>query len=423
MPFLFFLSYCGDDGRGGLVDEFHADLCDEIRRRTTEPENSIGFQYTDMAEGTLWRPWVSDALGTCRVFVPLYSPRYFRTRFCGQEWGIFAERQRRYEQQQGHAPELIVPVLWENVFAQGARAAVPSFATDIWTRNGAYTEAYRTSGLRKLVKLKTRYSGEYHDVIDRLAGVIIDAAETHELPASSEQIDFVTAPDVFQSTGGDLAESVVPAPHAGAADSGGPRHVHLVVAAPTADEAAREREDVACYGKRSEDWMPYRPESPKPVVRYAMAVADEQDLTPHPVGVHDGLPALLDEAESAGELVVLLVDAWATRIPAYVEALRPYDNNFYGNCAVLVPWNPLDEETAAASRTLSDSLLKLFYKNARVPHPTFRNALHTVEDFVHALRDVLIRTQSFVFEQHPVPEAANVGPFVARPQLDGPGGH
>ena len=60
MPFLFFLSYCGDDGRGGYVSEFYDDLRDEIRRRTTEPEEDIGFQYVGMQEGTLWRDAVSD---------------------------------------------------------------------------------------------------------------------------------------------------------------------------------------------------------------------------------------------------------------------------------------------------------------------------------------------------------------------------
>jgi hypothetical protein len=45
-----------------------------------------------------------------------------------------------------------------------------------------------------------------------------------------------------------------------------------------------------------------------------------------------------------------------------------------------------------------------------------------VEEFTQALREVLIRTQSFVFEQHPVSELVNAGAFVPRPLLEGPGG-
>ncbi|WP_371408742.1 TIR-like protein FxsC [Micromonospora zamorensis] len=419
MPFLFFLSYCGDDGRGGYVSDFYDDLRDEIRRRTTEAEEDIGFQYVDMQEGTLWRDTVSESLGSCRVFVPLYSPRYFRARFCGQEWGIFAERQRRYEQQHGHAPELIVPVLWEDVFADGP-GLIPKIADDIWAKNESLAGPYLTSGMRKLVQHKTRYRDEYHDVVERIAGVIIRAAGQYPLPVSPGPIDFDTAPDVFQPDG---CESVSAAlqQRPGETSGGGPRHVHLVVAAPTAAEAAQKRTNVDCYGRRSEDWMPYLPAAAKPVVRYAMTVADEQDLTPHPVGVSDGLSTLLEEAESAGELVVLLVDAWATCIPAYADVLRPYDDRLYGNCAVLLPWNPTDEESKAQIPALVESVVSLFKKNARIPHPTFRGSLHSLDEFKQALREVLIKTQSFVFEQHPVPELVNAGAFVARPQLEGPG--
>ncbi|WP_158289904.1 TIR-like protein FxsC [Micromonospora sp. S4605] len=419
MTFLFFLSYSGEDARGGYVDEFYADLADVLMRRTTEPEDSIGFQYTGMREGTLWRPEVADVLRTCRVFVPLYSPRYFRTRFCGQEWGAFAERQRAYEQRQGCLPELIVPVLWETVFA-GDADQIPRIAADVWAKSKELAGPYQQFGLRRLVKLKTRFGDAYDDVVEHLAGVIIEAARQYELPASDDPLDFDAAPNVFESTDCGT-EALVPAQRVGESAGGGPRHVHLVVAAPTVTEAAQQRTDVVSYGNRSEDWMPYRPVEPRPVVRCAMRVAEEQDLTPHPVGVLDRLSELLDKAEADGELVVLLVDAWATRIPAYTEALTPYDSRLYGNCGVLLPWNPADEENKAHEKELHSSVLSVFNRNARLPHPTFRGALHSVDDFMQALREVLVRIQSFVFEQHDVPELANVGAFVARPQLEGPG--
>ncbi|MBC3842855.1 hypothetical protein GXW82_29795 [Streptacidiphilus sp. 4-A2] len=43
--------------------------------------------------GEGWVGRLSDALASCRVFVPLYSPRYFRSEPCGQEWRGFASRQ------------------------------------------------------------------------------------------------------------------------------------------------------------------------------------------------------------------------------------------------------------------------------------------------------------------------------------------
>ncbi|WP_431932431.1 FxsC protein [Micromonospora sp. RP3T] len=420
MSFLFFLSYCGDDGRGGLVSDFFKDLTDEIRRRTKLEEDRIGFEYGGMDDGTRWRPTVAKALGTCSVFVPLYSPRYFEAPFCGQEWGIFADRLRSYEQEHGVTPELIVPVLWENVFDEG-QVGIPRPAQDIWARAGALGKQQSPINLRKLVQHKERYRDQYHDVLDLLVSRIRAVAARYELPAYDAAIDFDSAPDVFRPAVGDDGDSPVPRPRAGEPGTSGPRHVHLVVAAPTATEAAEKRAELHRYGTRSEDWMPYLPEAVKPVVRYAMTVADEQDLTSHPVGASEKLPELLTDAESANELVVLLVDAWATLIPAYAEALEPYDDHFYGNCAVLVPWNPADAESTANVTRLQESVSTLFAKNMRVPHPNFHHSLRTVDEFQQTLREVLIRTQKFVFERRPVPEFAEAVPIVDRPILDGPG--
>ncbi|WFE36004.1 TIR-like protein FxsC [Micromonospora sp. WMMD975] len=419
MSFLFFLSYSGVDGNGVYVGEFFKDLSEEIRRSTDLEESRIGFAYGGMRDGTQWRPTVAKALATCRVFVPLYSPRYFRARFCGQEWGIFAERLRAYEQEHGTTPDLIVPVLWEDVFDDG-QLQIPRLAEDIWARSGTLGDAQKPTGVRRLVQQKARYRDEYHDVVYQLVARIRAVAAEHELPAYDAAIDFDTAADVFRPAG-DGDECLVPRPRPGEPGTSGPRHVHLVVAAPTATEAAEKRTDVHRYGTRSEDWMPYLPEAVKPVVRYAMTVADEQDLTSHPVGAAEKLPDLLADAESANELVVLLVDAWATLIPAYVEALAPYDDGFYGNCAVLVPWNPADEESTSNVAVLKESVTTLFAKNIRVPHPTFHHSLRNVDEFTDALRQVLIRTQKFVFEKHPVPDFADAAPIVARPILDGPG--
>ncbi|MFI6131621.1 FxsC protein [Micromonospora sp. NPDC051141] len=420
MSFLFFLSYCGEDGRGGLVSDFFTDLSDEIRRSTNLPEDRIGFEYGRMDDGTQWRPTVAKALGTCNVFVPLYSPRYFDARFCGQEWGIFADRLRSYEQEHGVTPELIVPVLWEDVFGAG-QVGIPRLAQDIWARSGVLGTQQPPIALRKMVQQKARHRDRYDDFLDQLVDRIRTVAARYELPAYDAAIDFDTAPDVFRPVAGEDGDSPVPRPRAGEPCTSGPRHVHLVVAAPTATEAAEKRVDVDRYGTRSEDWMPYLPEAVKPVVRYAMTVADEQDLTSHPVGASEKLPELLTDAESANELVVLLVDAWATLIPAYAEALEPYDHHFYGNCAVLVPWNPADAESTANVTTLGASVSNLFAKNMRVPHPNFHHSLRSVDEFQQTLREVLIRTQKFVFERHPVPEFADAAPVVDRPILDGPG--
>ncbi|MGH3937625.1 MAG: TIR domain-containing protein, partial [Pseudonocardiaceae bacterium] len=114
--------------------------------------------------GSRWPDRLSEALGTCRVFLALYSPRYFGSEYCGKEWSIFSERVREYEIQQNGAAELIIPVLWEPT-----PHGIPAVARQLQYDEDHFPDIYRQIGLRRIVQLQGRREEEYDIIVNVLA--------------------------------------------------------------------------------------------------------------------------------------------------------------------------------------------------------------------------------------------------------------
>ena len=65
--------------------------------------------------GDGWPEKLSENLASCRVFVPLFSPRYFTSEMCGREWYAFNERILRARAVGAGSVPAIVPALWTHV--------------------------------------------------------------------------------------------------------------------------------------------------------------------------------------------------------------------------------------------------------------------------------------------------------------------
>ncbi len=97
----FFLSYARTpkrdpsdrDDPDRWVNKLYKDLCGAILQMTDARPEEAGFMDRDNKLGTEWSPELTAALAKCRVFVPLYSRRYFESDNCGREWFAFARRE------------------------------------------------------------------------------------------------------------------------------------------------------------------------------------------------------------------------------------------------------------------------------------------------------------------------------------------
>src|SRR5689334_11053809 len=111
----FFLSYArsryrpeGADPDRWIVKLFN-DLCQDVGIATGM--QVPGFMDRQIPVGTAWPDHLADALANCRVFVPLFSPSYFVSDYCGKEWAAFVKRVER-QAAGAERPLAIIPALW-----------------------------------------------------------------------------------------------------------------------------------------------------------------------------------------------------------------------------------------------------------------------------------------------------------------------
>lgn len=115
---------------------------------------------------------LSLALANCRVFVPLYSPRYFGSEQCGREWSAFAGRAADMSVRGAVGVEAIIPALWVPVRPE----QLPEAARSIHYLFGDYGGAYATHGFYRLMRL-SKYQDDYEEAVYELACRIRDVAE------------------------------------------------------------------------------------------------------------------------------------------------------------------------------------------------------------------------------------------------------
>jgi FxsC-like protein len=178
------------------------------------------------------------------------------------------------------------------------------------------------------------------------------------------------------------------------------------------------RTDLRFYGAHRQDWAPYRPALPIPLAAHTRTLLAER-LYALDVADLDGLDHCIDQARNNNDIVVLLVDAWITRLKGYQQVLAAFDKNG-PTAAVLVPANRDDTESAGHRKELSSSVSRTFRNSAARRDVMFRSAIDTPvgfdADLVAALEEARNRIfqQGLVFRQ--LPETSPR----ARPVLEGP---
>ena len=180
----FFLSYArtpkrhpedpGDPDR--WVVKLYRDLCEAIYQMTDVRQGDAGFMDTAVYPDNRRPREFATALATCRVFVPLYSQRYFASENCGREWQAFAQRKSSGTAQTGTRPQAIVPALWAPLH----ETELPEVAKVIQFVHHDFGPRYDAQGFYGFIKL-SRFRADYQLAVHRLANRIIDVADTTPL--------------------------------------------------------------------------------------------------------------------------------------------------------------------------------------------------------------------------------------------------
>jgi FxsC-like protein len=421
-PPYFFLSYARtprydlDDQKDPAkwVHKLYNDLCATIIELITG--RIPGFMDRDMHVGDEWQRKVADALATCRVFVPLYSPRYFTSEFCGKEWSAFALRVLSEKARNPDITVAIVPALWVPV----EEDALPSVARSIQFRHEDLGDRYCREGFFGIMKL-SRYRDDYMVAVQRLARRIVAVAKQNEI-SPGPQVDIVSLPDAFHGgiaipTGRSAGKpAAAGTPVTGSADA---KDMRLTVVAPDLANVPEGRSSVY-YGERPRDWCPYFPDIRQPITDYAAGLTEYFGCRPNVASFDEHLKHLLNGPGAPG---LYIIDAWAARNPFYCEQLKHIDELNQHWTSVLLPWNMSDQETTEAERELRRDLRAyLSRKLADIPHK-FREAavdIQTLQEFAHVMTGMAMQMlRRFLKDVPPNPPPG--GPQGERPRLRPPG--
>jgi FxsC-like protein len=290
----FFLSYAhsAPDSQGTLADPdrwvkaFYGDLHEEVRRLARpNAELDIGFYDQLLPPGSDWKELLAAKLGAAEVFVPLYSPGYFKRSWPMWERDSFGQRVADSE------PTLVshvVPVLWLPIPLWDRRPELEQ-ALEL-ARN---TPAYAANGMRALCALRS-YRRQYLTVLDLLARRIVAVAEGSPLGASEPLA---------------LGDPPMPEP-----DQSDTPFAVMVLAARNTDLPPGRRGDA--YGDRATAWRPFADPHAVPVAEYTANVAEQLGLPTRTIDVLSG-----GEVPS-GSPGLLLIDPWIVSSPEGVAALQ-----------------------------------------------------------------------------------------------------
>ncbi|RAG83106.1 hypothetical protein DN069_24015 [Streptacidiphilus pinicola] len=368
----FFLSYAHSPRVPGAARErrthweerLFQDLCEAVAELAGLDENEpVGFMDAGEHEDENWSERITEALAHCRVFVPLYSPRYFRSEACGQEWAAFTSRQVLFNRPGLHAGQIngVVPVQWVP-FEEGD---LPDVARPLQYAHRSFGEDYETDGLLSLSRL-SYFRPQYELAVLRLAQTIVRVAQQTTITVGRRR-DFQSRPSAFRPPDQrrQLRIAVM------ACD------VHNLPPGRSADT----------YGISAVDWQPYR-DTTGSLARRAAYVARQAEFHPSIHEFEEEAHRLLrgDAPASPG---LLLLDRWSLLDRDRRELLRRFDAENPTWVGVLEPWPGDDPESERRNdeltRLADDTLRHMRAARRRLYGLRANDALAMLEDFEHAL--------------------------------------
>jgi FxsC-like protein len=329
--------------------KFYRDLCADIVQLT----GTTAPGYMDQQRLPIGAEWPTDlthALSTCRVFLPVYSPQYFNSVFCGKEWAIFSRRLERHARG-GPSPPVIIPAMWTAMDP----AELPEFARKVHHDHADLPPHYLRQGLYGIMKLD-KYRDAYKETVLCLARAIVQAAAIALPPLDeAERTPLDLAPNAFADVERP-ADSV---------------DVRVTVAACDLNSLPPDR-DQFYYGRKPLGWSPYRERDQRPVAEFAEAII-------RGMGHRAELKELSAGPEETARPDVLLVDIWAADDARLSGDLERSNGS---TALVLLPVDDEDEQSAehrerleAAMNSLIGASLAKWGSRRYVHHDQFHESL------------------------------------------------
>src|SRR5262249_27276579 len=159
-----FFSFASIDWKKGKNDDlqkFFNDLEEKLRELGVD--GRAFFAPDTIERGSEWEKELKKALPASAVLVPMYSPNYFKSVWCGKEWEVFWQRQQENESARPPDvtnPDVILPVIWGS--AQFLK--MPKRVEELQNQHAATdSKDYKENGLGYMMQSPRRFSTQYRD--------------------------------------------------------------------------------------------------------------------------------------------------------------------------------------------------------------------------------------------------------------------
>lgn len=178
--------HADDDADSGRIAQLARDVRAQFEMLTGE-SIQLFLDRDELGWGDDWRPEIDASLASVAFFVPVLTPRYFRSKECRRELNFFARRAERLG-----IKELVLPVLW--VTFPGLHDERPD--DEVVT----LVKRFQWSDWTEL-KFSELGSGEYRKAVAQLAERLVQANSAAEANAAAIDFDAVAAEEEDDSPG------------------------------------------------------------------------------------------------------------------------------------------------------------------------------------------------------------------------------
>lgn len=386
MPdYSFFLSYASRDrvpsgreseatGQNDLIRVFFNDLHQAM--------DGLGYPdggfFDKLRLEAKWKSELQIGLASSRVLVPLYSPNYFKSPYCGKEWETF---NRRFAENESHryadvvTSKVILPVFWK------APPVFPSEVTKYQIDYESYPADYKKYGLEFLMGFK-RKSAAYKKFVLDFSLKLRELAEGQGKPKVRDLLDFETLNPPFPGN-----------------NQPGLKVVRCVFVAGMKHEMANLRTSSTSYANFQDrtDWRPCYPDLDRDVKGIVTGPATADNRTVVYLMPSSDLLGQLRDAKRLNNIIVVVVDPWSVKLPDLHKFLQEFDAEEFPNSAVLVNWNGKDPETTASATNLQNMLQNYF--RGRLGRKEFhRDPVSSVEGMEQAVVEAFGAIQARLIE-------------------------
>jgi FxsC-like protein len=355
------------------------------------------------------------------VFIAIASPAYFKSEYCGKEWGLF--RQRLLNAANGQPlPPLLKPIVWISI--RNILDSLPPEVSAGQANFGRGQDVQNVRGFQFLLKNVQANQVLLNTLVEDLADEIVDASDKYAAGAALPRLPHVPAlRDVVPLF--PAAAAGAPQPVGGAAvavSPTGPKHVRFVYIAANPTKLAGARAPDPYVESGGSDWKPYFPTDKRRVHVIAQnTVSDEAlDFTSEEMPFGPNLIAEIEDAWRKRQIVVVIIDGWTLQWDGQAKAmLAQLDDRLDSHWCVLVPENPDDRDETTARAAIDAAIAQNFGKHVSLGNPLFfRNHIQSVEDLKANLRDVVTRLKEEIKKRAEVTMPLPAGP--SRTVISGP---